>query len=178
LSPVVVMKATAISTAVARGSVPQGKVESWTCKKSAILGAVYVFYFGKPISELAGLGVCDSAEIEECENDGWDWTDAPVGWFCKYRPLVAFENPVTVEDILADSVLRAWWRGRPFQGGPKEVTPPEACERLIEVILKKNRADLKLARILVKLRLLSKANGARSGKTKPRQSRRRQRPRA
>jgi hypothetical protein len=125
----------------------KGRLESWTCKKTAGCGDVYLYWFSHPSSQLAGIGV-SSGEISPEENDGWDWTDAEKGWFCEFEPLVALRTPVTLEDIHDDRILTAWWKGRPFQGRPKQIVQASVARRLSELILQKNSKDKGLARIL------------------------------
>jgi len=125
----------------------EGAVDSWTCKKTAMSGDVCLFWFGSPVKELAGIGVCASDVVEEV-NDGWDWTDAPIGWFCEYEPLIRLVSPVTLSDIESDRVLAKWWLGRPFYGRPKAIHDVNVVSRWVELILEKNPKNRGLVRIL------------------------------
>jgi hypothetical protein len=125
----------------------KGRTDSWTCKKTAKCGDVYLFWFGKPKTILAGVGV-STGDVEEATNDGWDWTDAEIGWFCEYDPVIALKEPLTIDDIKQDRLLAGWWQGRPFQGGPKKIVRQDIARRLVELILTKNPKDRRLARII------------------------------
>lgn len=118
-------------------------MRGWTCKKSAEAADVYLFWFGKPIAELGAIGI-SAGDVEELENDGWDWTDAERGWFCSYRPLVALDSALSVDDINGDRTLARWWQGRPFQGRPKSVKDIDVAQRLIEMILDRNKRNEKI----------------------------------
>lgn len=128
----------------------EGKVEDWTSKKTAELGDIYLFWFGKPISEISGVGV-SLGDSERKENNGWDWTDADYGYFGSYSPLISLASPVTLEQIKHDTVLLKWWNGRPFQGKPKSIKSAEVAERLVQLILKSNSKDRELRQTLKRI---------------------------
>lgn len=125
----------------------KGAVEGWTCKKTAKPGDVCLFWFCSPVKELAGIGVCAS-KAEEKVNGYWDWTDAPIVWFCEYKPLICLASPVALSDIESDRVLAKWWLGRPFYGRPKAIHDVNVASRWVELILEKNPKDRGLVRIL------------------------------
>ena len=79
-----------------------GKVNGWTSKKTAEYGDLYLFWFGGPIFNIAGIGVSQGCDGEPVENQGSDWTDAEHGFFCHYEPLVSFANPITIDAIKGD----------------------------------------------------------------------------
>lgn len=114
----------------------------WTCKSTAAPGDIYLFWVGMPIQKLLAIGVCAS-DVEESENDGWDWTDAAKGWFCDYKPLVKLDLPVSGRDIKDDPILSRWWREKPYRGRPKSIDPP-ASSRLIALIAERNSRAAKL----------------------------------
>jgi hypothetical protein len=126
----------------------RGHVEGWTCKKTASEEDLYFFWFSEPVSQVAGLGVCNGV-VEEQENDGtWDWTASPKGWFCGYRPLIRFRHPVSKKDIVSDAVLAKWWLGgKPWKGRPKTM-PPTAAHRLLKMVVSVNEQDRRLVSVL------------------------------
>ena len=124
----------------------EGRVDEWTCKKTAAKGDVYLFWFHNPIGELLAVGVSDGNVIER-ENDGWDWTDSPKGWFCAFDPLVALKNPVTLNDIATDPGLAAWWKKLPFRGRPKKIVDPDR-RGVLELIRDRNWNQDKLLLII------------------------------
>jgi hypothetical protein len=110
----------------------------WTSKKTAEFGDIYLFWFGQPISTIAGIGVSQGCDGIPRQNEGWDWTDAEYGFFCDYEPLVALASPITIEDIKAERLLADWWTGRPFQGRPKSVKDPKVAHQMVNLILEQN----------------------------------------
>lgn len=124
-----------------------GSTSGWTCKKTAEFGDIYLFWFGKPVCEIAAVGV-SHGDVEMSYNDNWDWTDAEKGWFCSYSPLCALEHKLTADDLRNDDCLGQWWKGRPFQGRPKSIKDTNVAERLIETILAKNKRNPALRKML------------------------------
>jgi len=117
----------------------------WTCKKTAIPGDVYLFWFGGSVRQLQAVGVCDS-KVEE--RTPGDWTSASKGWFCAFSPVVRLREPLTIDDIRRDRTLLSWWSQRPYQGRPKQVSSSSVAKRLVKLILSKNPDDPQLRRIL------------------------------
>lgn len=124
-----------------------GITESWSCKKTAKCGDVYLFWFGKPKTIVAGVGV-SNGDAEPEENVDFDWTDARIVWFCKYNPLFALKEPITIDDIRQDPLLAGWWKGKPYRGGPKRIARQDIARRLTKLILAKNPKNRRLARFM------------------------------
>ena len=83
-------------------------MDSWTCKKNAEPGDLYLFWFGDPLGEISGFGIHNG--VVRCEeNFGADWTNARQLWFGSFEPLIALRRPVTRQQILSDRALAHWW---------------------------------------------------------------------
>lgn len=124
-----------------------GLLEGWSCKKTAQVGDVYLFWFCQPAEVLAGVGIVANVPYEDEKAGDWG-SAARMAWFCTYEPIIALPNVIRPSDIRGDADLKRWWHGRPFQGGPKRVEINPYGRKLAAMILKKNPRDAHLARFL------------------------------
>ncbi len=115
----------------------KGSASGWTCKKTALPGDLYVFYFGSPEFSIRALGVVKGKVEREENRKRFGWTKKPYEWFCDFKPVVRLRRPVTRSEIEADQILTDWWRGLPYKGGRKAVGVPYA-RRLLGLVVKKN----------------------------------------
>jgi hypothetical protein len=110
-------------------------LKSWTCKKTARPGDLYLFYFGAPIRGIAGMAVVRDPP----DPKGWK----PRGrqkkmFFCSFEQLNHFAEPLTVEQLRTNPVVAAWWDTKPFRGSPKSIPEP-VCIKLFKMLNKLNR---------------------------------------
>ena len=108
-------------------------LKSWTCKKTAKPGDLYLFYFGVPVSAIVGMAVCK----KEPDPEGWKekrWGNKSKFFSCSWKELHHFSDPIPVDRISnGASVLAQWWKTRPFQGRPKTIPDPVAQRLLVEI---------------------------------------------
>jgi len=111
------------------------RMESWTCKKTAKPGDLYLFYFGEPECKIAGLAVCR----ESPDPEGWkrrNWTNRQKMFFCRWDALYHCNAPVTADEVRANRILGLWWATKPFRGRPKAISPAVA-NSLLQIIVKR-----------------------------------------
>lgn len=138
---------------------PQGSCDSWTCKKTASQGDLYLFYFGDPEYVISVVGVSDGVVKVKKNRGDWDWTDSPTAAYCGFKPLMRLSSPIKVDDIHANGTLLKWWKGRPFQGMPKAIRP-EYSTALLKLIVRKNPRKPRLSNLLSRYGPGGKFNGA------------------
>jgi hypothetical protein len=103
---------------------------AWTCKKTARVDDLYLFWFTAPTCAVTGFGVVKSTARKSADR----------GWYeCDFHPLVRLVHPISLEDIHDDTSLAEWWKGKPFVGRPKTIIPEKAAKRLLELVWKRNR---------------------------------------
>jgi 5-methylcytosine-specific restriction endonuclease McrA len=112
------------------------EVGTWSCKKTAVRGDLYKFWFGSPVLRIAGVGVC-SGKAEESDNPGVDYTPSLKLWSCPCSPLKELRTPVTMEVIKNHPALAPWWRSTPYRGRPKSI-PREVAPSLLTLIVQLN----------------------------------------
>jgi hypothetical protein len=119
-----------------------GKVsDGYSCKKTARQGDLYLFWFGDPYCGVCGLGVCDGNVRRKDETNWPFWPEWDDGYLCGYNPFLWFDEPVRLNDILADPILAEWWQGMPARGGAKTMRTekkPFAARRMLELIRGRN----------------------------------------
>lgn len=104
-------------------------LKSWTCKKTAKPGDLYLFYFGEPERKIAGLAVCR----EPPDQDGWKHNKSSRTqkmFFCSFDQLHHFKTPLEVDELRSNSLVNLWWRTRPYHGRPKIIPAGVASELL------------------------------------------------
>lgn len=108
----------------------------WTGKKTAKAGDIYLFWFGAPKMFIGGIGVHDGTVEGKTR-----WPSPQIG----FDPIHRLRTPIGIEELRNDPVLKAWWAGNPFWGGPKTVMKqPVIARRLLELIMENNSALAKL----------------------------------
>lgn len=137
----------------------EGHLEDWTCKKTESGGNVYLFWFGDPVSQLAGVGI--SLGKAKPTRGPFDWTKATIEWTCDFKPLFLLRRPITLADIHSDRVLARWWKSKPYRGRRKIEQP--AAGRLASLILERNPRSQRLAHKLGQFLASPKSRAARSG---------------
>jgi hypothetical protein len=113
----------------------QRKMASWTCKKTAKPGDLYLFYFGNPEFKIAGLAVCRQSP----DPVGWrkrGWGSHQKMFFCPWDALHHFSAPITAGELQAKPGLDSWWQTKPYRGRPKTI-PPEISAVLLQMIAKR-----------------------------------------
>lgn len=108
-------------------------LKSWTCKKTAQPGDLYLFYFSQPVAKIAGMAVCS----EPPDPKGWkerNWSNRRKMFFCSFEKLHHFDSPVAAEDMQANPMVGSWWKTKPYRGRPKTI-PPEAASILLQMIV-------------------------------------------
>lgn len=109
----------------------------WTCDKKTRQGDLIFLYRTSPKKDIAYLiqAASDAYSIDE------DYYAAEMGWDygCEYRVLQKLQNPISIQDLRKDKVMRDWpvlkaqFRRRSW------AIEPGYWERLNELANKKNR---------------------------------------
>jgi hypothetical protein len=111
------------------------RLTSWTCKKTAIPGDLYFFYFGQSEAKIAGLAVCS----EPPDPKGWKKrgrSNRQKMFFCSFDRLRHFHFPITVDELRENRTVDAWWQTRPYRGRPKTM-PREVAATLLKIVAKR-----------------------------------------
>jgi len=120
-----------------------GRLNDWTCKKTAQAGDLYIFFCGKPVFEVVAIGI-HTGEVRS-DDTVVDWTKNPVSWFGNFEPFVVLENPLTKTYLRDHPTLSQWWAGSPYRGRPKTIlAQPRAAAMLLQRIAVANPGTQKI----------------------------------
>lgn len=104
-------------------------LESWTCKKTAQPGDLYLFYFAHPVEQILGLAVCSGFP----DLEGKLLSEGQRMFFCPFDRLHHFDSPISAEELRSDLLTDSWWSSKPYRGRPKSI-PDAVASALLELI--------------------------------------------
>jgi 5-methylcytosine-specific restriction endonuclease McrA len=134
------------------------RLKSWTCKKTASPGDLYLFYFGDPEYKLAGFAICDTIP----DPDGWK----PRGhrqkmFFSSFDRLCHLKFPLSIDELRSVRSIDSWWETRPYHGRPKTI-PPAAATSILKTIIRREPRTASLLGKYIQKEPSSNADDARS----------------
>jgi hypothetical protein len=89
------------------------RVDSWSATKLFTPGDLALFYFGKPMSSIAAMGIVNSSPKDAVGS--FDWTKRKKATFCKYRPVWFLKNQIQLLTNNKNAMLVKWYRGKPYR---------------------------------------------------------------